>query len=286
LLHGVSESLLGTTATHVSKAKVKLHGRILFAEDGLDNQRLISTHLRNAGAEVTIAPNGKIAVELMAREQFDVVLMDMQMPVLDGYGATSKLRHLGYKQPIIALTAHAMADDRSKCIQAGCSDYLTKPIDRDKLLRTVESYLKNVPANPGAVKAEAKPAAPAKSGPQPAESPASYRSELSSDPDMKELIEGYIQRLPVEVAKLTALMESGSEIESLRRIAHQLKGSGGGYGFPRLTELAAVADKSIKQGAAIDQVRKEIDGLIQYIRKIQGYNVAMEAINAAKSSDR
>src|SRR5262249_17754177 len=122
--------------------KIQLNGRILFAEDGLDNQRLISTHLRKAGAEVVIADNGKIAVDLMAAEQFDLVIMDMQMPVLDGYGAASKLRSRGCTHPIIALTAHAMAEDRAKCLAAGCTDYLTKPIERDKLLRTVASYLK------------------------------------------------------------------------------------------------------------------------------------------------
>jgi PAS domain S-box-containing protein len=122
--------------------------RILLAEDGPDNQRLISFLLEKAGATVAVADNGAVAVEQvlasLANAQtpgFDVVLMDMQMPVLDGYGATQQLRAGGYRGPIIAVTAHAMKSDRLKCLQVGCDDYLSKPIDRAHLLKMVGSYL-------------------------------------------------------------------------------------------------------------------------------------------------
>ncbi|HMB94672.1 MAG TPA: ATP-binding protein, partial [Tepidisphaeraceae bacterium] len=85
MLHDVSEAILAAPLKPHSSTQIKLNARILFAEDGLDNQRLISTYLRRAGAEVTIAPNGRIAVDLIQKEKFDLVLMDMQMPVLDGY---------------------------------------------------------------------------------------------------------------------------------------------------------------------------------------------------------
>ncbi len=126
-------------------SKVELDCRILLAEDGPDNQRLISFLLRKTGAEVVIAENGKVALEaaLAARDEgkpFNLILMDMQMPIMDGYTATNKLREAKYQGPIVALTAHAMNEDRGKCLDAGCDDYATKPISREGLVALVAKY--------------------------------------------------------------------------------------------------------------------------------------------------
>ena len=121
--------------------------KLLLVEDGPDNQRLISFLLKRAGAEVEIADNGEIGRDCALKATaegcpFDVILTDMQMPVMDGYTATSQLRAKNYTGPIIALTAHAMKGDREKCLDAGCDDFATKPVDRVQLINLVAKYAK------------------------------------------------------------------------------------------------------------------------------------------------
>ena len=114
--------------------------RLLVAEDGPDNQRLLRAVLTKHGYEVTMVEDGQKAIEAVEEANrrgapFDAILMDMQMPVLDGYSAVRRLRSAGVTTPIVACTAHAMAEDRARCVEAGCNDYTTKPIDRADLLR-------------------------------------------------------------------------------------------------------------------------------------------------------
>jgi len=121
--------------------------KILLAEDGPDNQRLISHILRNAGAEVTIAENGKLAIEQLTVDgilegdllypcPFDLLITDMQMPEMDGYETARFLKVKRASIPIVALTANAMSSDLEKCMQAGCDDYASKPIEKQTLIET------------------------------------------------------------------------------------------------------------------------------------------------------
>ena len=124
----------------------KLNCRVLLVEDGLDNQNLIARVLRKAGADVSVAENGQVAVDLalaakQAERAFDIILMDIQMPVMDGYEATRQLRKAGHTAPIIALTAYAMTENHQKCIEAGCDDYMTKPFDLPTLAAVIAKHV-------------------------------------------------------------------------------------------------------------------------------------------------
>ncbi|WP_339735734.1 PAS domain-containing protein [uncultured Gimesia sp.] len=124
---------------------------ILLVEDGIYNQRLINFLLTKAGAEITIVENGQQAIDELQKSReigdpigdpYDLILMDIQMPVLDGYSTTRQIRALGYTKPIIALTIHAMDSDRQKCFDAGCDEYMSKPLERKKLISIINSFLK------------------------------------------------------------------------------------------------------------------------------------------------
>ena len=130
-----------STQTHQQPYK-QLSGKILIAEDGPDNQRLIKHYLTKAGLKAHFVWNGQEAVDLYNKDQsFDLIILDMQMPILDGYQASTKLRESGCTLPILALTANAMSGDRQRCLASGCDEYETKPLDRARLLRTIQRLL-------------------------------------------------------------------------------------------------------------------------------------------------
>jgi CheY-like chemotaxis protein/anti-sigma regulatory factor (Ser/Thr protein kinase) len=122
-------------------SELQVSGHVLVAEDCKTNQTLIKLILERLGLEVTIAENGREVVEKATSEHFDLILMDIQMPVMNGYEATMALREQQVTIPIIAVTAYAMKGDCEKCLAAGCDDYLSKPIERKELLKKLQKYL-------------------------------------------------------------------------------------------------------------------------------------------------
>ncbi len=129
-----------TPAPHTDD-NIRLDGlSVLLVDDALDNQFLVSHYLKNAGAQIDTADNGREAVQKAQEKNYDILLMDLQMPVMDGFEATAELRKSGYQQPIIALTAHALKEDRLRCLNRGFTDYLSKPINRQELLSRVDHH--------------------------------------------------------------------------------------------------------------------------------------------------
>jgi CheY-like chemotaxis protein len=124
-----------------SELNGKFSGRVLIVEDSLTNQMLIKLLLEKLGLVVTIAEDGFQAVDAVNGQAFDLIFMDMQMPNMNGFDATKKLRNLGVKTPIIAITGSVTHEGEKKCLEVGCDDYISKPIDRSKLLQVISKHL-------------------------------------------------------------------------------------------------------------------------------------------------
>ena len=253
ILEAPPASSMRATAPATQEPLPSLDGlRVLLVEDGPTNRKLASLVLRRAGAKVTMAEDGKIGSDLALREPFDLILMDMQMPVMDGYVATRLLRQEGLTLPILALTAHAMKGDQDKCNEAGCSGYITKPIDGNHLVRTVAETVQGLrrPLDDREVQSlgdleTAPPSSPAQRGDgvSPSELVAASGPPLFStldteDPDFREIVLEFADRLN---EKADAMQDAyvRKDYQELACLAHWLKGAGGTAGFPGFTQFGA-----------------------------------------------
>ena len=216
--HAKAKAVQGT----VRKVTSLPAGSILLVDDGQANRRLIKLILEKAGCSIVEAVNGKEGYDLALASDFDIVLMDMQMPVMDGYQATSKLRQAGYKKTVIALTANTMLGDKDKCRNAGCDDFIPKPVDIDSLLQTLAPYLSHLPqpAEPDTV--EATPVAAANLVKRPATSlPHNDAVHNAKDIEAKTDFEAASRTISVELERaftnnsVQAFAETTSELNRL-----------------------------------------------------------------------
>lgn len=231
--------------------------RVLVVDDGDTNRKLIRLLLERGGARVWSAENGQVAVDMAQQRAFDVVLMDMQMPVLDGYSATAKLREQGFTGDIIALTAHAMKGDRENCERAGCSGYLSKPIDADELYRT----LGRIATDP--IEQDRQPTAEyLQVEMQATESPIS--SQLpTDDPEFLEIICEFLEKFATRIPELEQAYEV-EDFESLAHLAHWLRGAAGSVGYGCFTEPAAALEQYAREKS-----RSKATQPLETIRKLQ-----------------
>ncbi|HWC90951.1 MAG TPA: ATP-binding protein [Pirellulales bacterium] len=251
----------------VATGPLVLSHRVLVVDDGETNRKLIRVILEHLGATILQAENGQQAVDMVLAESFDLILMDMQMPVMDGYTAVQQIRARGLQVPIIALTANAMKGDEEKCRQAGCSGYVSKPITQKQLLAAVAEALglagKQPSGRPTPSLAAQSPATqtPAVQSPAPqspagtlrtAAAPVSQTGVLVStlpadDADFREIVVEFVQRLGEKLVAMRAAW-AAEDLPELVALAHWLKGAGGSAGFPALTQPAQQLEQFARQG--------------------------------------
>ena len=204
----------------IAKPIPQLFGRVLLVEDIAVNQELITYHVEMTGAQVVIAEDGQQAIQKAISEEFDLILLDIQMPVLDGKEVIKALKQIGYSQPIYALTANVLQSDVEEYRQLGFEDTLSKPLDLEKLFEVLQKHL---PAKPDETQ----------------EVKLSYKKRL------KELMPLFIATLAQNVNELNDAI-ANKDITKLGNILHIIKGIGGSFGNVRLSELANEAAMKIK----------------------------------------
>ena len=243
--------------------------KILLVEDYKHNQLIINKYLKGRVNQLDIAENGALALERFQQEQYDVILMDMQMPIMDGYTATRKIRQLEAEQnltptPIVALTAHAHQDAAQRSIEAGCNAHLSKPLKKSTLLECLAQYAPQT--SQPLLKQSALPSSTPEAESQ--EPEFSERKEVVYvELDFAEFIPEFIQDIQQDIREMDNALQA-ENYEVIRQISHKLKGVGGGYGLDEVSTIARQIEIGGKQ-EEYGITRKELDVLKHYLEHIQ-----------------
>ena len=246
--------------------------RVLVVDDGKQNRALVRLVMEEAGIEVEEADNGKIAVEKASEETFDLILMDINMPVMDGFTALGLLLGQGLQIPVLALTADVMDGFEDKVLAAGFSGYITKPIDFDVLLDTLGRHVgaERVSIDDQIVKEEpVEPGVPAKQTQRALGAPIVSRL-ATGDPRFQAIVEEFIEQLDGHMEAIEYAW-SKRDYEALRNGAHYLKGAGGSVGFDEFTEPSAHLERLAKA-----QQEEGVEKAIAVLRDL-AYRVVVEA---------
>jgi PAS domain S-box-containing protein len=233
---------------HVDRAPVQ--ASILLVEDVPDVRKVICAVLHRFGLKTEVAEDGRVACEMALKSltqgnPYGLILMDIQMPVMDGCEATRRLRQQGWQRPIVALTAYAMSGDRDKCLAAGCDDYLDKPVNCLELQKILERYLGR-----GKI-----------TGESPAESTGKALGILKSgvlDPAVvAKLMREFCEELPGR-AKLIGKAYDDKDRTQLMHLSHQLKGAAGMHGLNRISETARLVHQLAQEGVAMEELQATV----------------------------
>jgi PAS domain S-box-containing protein len=239
------------TNAPISSAKPQTsHARILIVDDSEDNRFLFGVYMEGTSYEVTFAEDGQSAVELARSQPFDLIVMDVQMPVMDGLTATKLIRQQEREQgrpevPVLAVTADARQVDLDASLQAGCTAHLTKPILKNKLLAAIEEHL-------GAIHP---------------------RAVINIPAGLEQAARRYI-KLRQDDAPRLAQLGVDQDFEQLRLIAHDIKGTGAAYGFPDLTRLSALIEESARDRNAVQLTQQ----LMEFSQSVQTAAAAVSAL--------
>ena len=268
--------------------------RVLLVEDNPVNLAVAQRLLQVLGVDCHTAGNGKVALEKMIEGEFDLVLMDCQMPVLDGYAATRSWREregpVLHRLPIVAMTANAMAGDRQKCLEAGMDDYLPKPVTRDELAACLQRWrpITDERKAGGAGTAEAAPAAgpaaPPDPVPPPAAQPAATPLPASTQPMMKDSVLGELRELLgasgvaqivsmylADAPRLLAQLERAAldnDLATLRSVAHTLKSSSANMGAMALSDAARTLEHGVRD-SSITQPEMHVARIVGEYARVQ-----------------
>lgn len=253
-------------SSKVSSWSFAENSRVLVVDDGQENRELLKIVLEEAGLTIDEAENGALGVEKATNNQYDLIFMDIQMPVMDGFTAARIMREKGLTLPIIALTANAMQGFEQECLDNGYSDYATKPVDIDTLMLLVARYLQGKQlSSDGAARVTTPQATPQVTPPHP-EAGRPVISRFADHPKLKHIVQQFVEKLSGEIDALNQA-QAADNLETVAAQAHWLKGAAGTVGYDAFTkpaELLEIAAKS-EHRETIPALLEQINGLCRNI---------------------